>query len=155
LRSVPAVTKQRLLLALAVLFIAPILRAESVEGKMSVSATVLASARLTVQSQPAAVDVTAEDIERGYVDLDSPIVVSVRTNSRRGYLLQVANSDEAFSQIEISFGNTEMRVSHEGWVDRPYVSGGESIAMRARLRLSPLAQPGRRALPIEVTASPL
>jgi hypothetical protein len=131
------------------------LRGESVEGKMSVSATVLASARLTVESQPLAVDVTAEDIERGYVELDAPILLRVQTNSRRGYLLQVANSDEAFSQIEISFGNTEMRVSHESWVNRPYVRGGESIAMRARLRLSPLAQPGRRALPIEVTASAL
>jgi len=148
-------TKKSLLLASAVLFIAPMLRAESVEGKMSVSATVVASARLTVESQPGAVDVTAEDIERGYVDLDAPILLRVQTNSRRGYLLQVANSDDAFSQIEISFGNTEMRVAHEGWVDRPYVRGGESIAMRARLRLSPLAQPGRRALPIEVTASAL
>lgn len=148
-------TKKSLLLASAVLFIAPMLRAESVEGTMSVSATVVASARLTVESQPGAVDVTAEDIERGYVDLDAPILLRVQTNSRRGYLLQVANSDDAFSQIEISFGNTEMRVAHEGWVDRPYVRGGESIAMRARLRLSPLAQPGRHALPIEVTASAL
>lgn len=148
-------TKKSLLLASAVLFIAPMLHAESVEGTMSVSATVVASARLTVESQPGAVDVTAEDIERGYVDLDAPILLRVQTNSRRGYLLQVANSDDAFSQIEISFGNTEMRVAHEGWVDRPYVRGGESIAMRARLRLSPQAQPGRRALPIEVTASAL
>jgi hypothetical protein len=147
--------KKRLLLALAILFVAPMLRAESVEGTMSVSATVVASARLTVESQPLAVDVTAEDIERGYVELDAPIVLRVQTNSRRGYLLQVANSDEAFSHIEISFGDTEMRVAHEGWVDRPYVKGGESIAMRARLRLSPLAQPGRRALPIEVSASAL
>jgi len=148
-------TKKSLLLALAVLFIAPMLRGESVEATMSVSATVLASARLTVESQPVAVDVTAEDIERGYVELDAPILLRVQTNSRRGYLLQVANLDEAFSQIEISFGSTEMRVAHESWVDRPYVRGGESIAMRARLRLSPLAQPGRRALPIEVTASAL
>src|SRR5688500_6417304 len=106
-------TKRRLLLALAVLFIAPILRAESEEGTMSVSATVVASARLTVESQPLSVDVTAEDIERGYVELDAPILLSVRTNSRRGYLLQVANSDEAFSHIEISFGNSEMRVAQE------------------------------------------
>lgn len=122
---------------------------------MTVSATVLASAKLTVESQPLSVDVTAEDIQRGYVELDAPIRLRVQTNSRRGYLLQVANADEAFSQIELSFGNTEMRVAYEGWVERPYISGGESIAMRARLRLSPLAQPGRRGLPIELTASAL
>ena len=147
--------KRALLPVMAMFIAAGNLLADSVETKMVVSATVIASARLTVESQPLAVDVTQQDIERGYVELTTPIVVRVRTNSRSGYLLQVANVDEAFEQIEVAFGETEMRVTHEGWVNRPYVSGGESIAMHARLHLSPLAQPGRRALPIAVSASPL
>lgn len=147
---------RRILLTLALMMIVPALRAESVEGKMTVSAMVVASAKLTVESQPSAIEITAADIERGYVDLDTPILLRVQTNSRRGYLLQLSNTDESFSAIEISFGNTAMRVSsHETWVERPYVKGGESIAMHARLRLSPLAQPGRRTLPIDLTASAL
>ncbi|MGZ8833797.1 MAG: hypothetical protein ACXW19_11460 [Thermoanaerobaculia bacterium] len=147
---------RRILLTLALLMIVPALRAESVEGKMTVSAMVVASARLTVESQPSSIEITAADIARGYVELDAPIVLRVQTNSRRGYLLQVSNMDESFSEIEISFGNTAMRVaSHESWVERPYVKGGESIAMHARLRLSPMAQVGRRSLPIDLTASAL
>ncbi len=147
---------KRILLTLALLMMVPVLRAESVEGKMSVSAMVIASARLTVESQPSTIEITASDIDRGYVELDTPILLRVQTNSRRGYLLQVANTDESFSEIEINFGTTAMRVgSHETWVERPYVKGGETIAMHARLRLSPMAQPGRRALPIDLTASAL
>lgn len=148
--------RRRILLTIALLLFVPSLRAESVEGKMTVSAMVVASVRLTVQSQPSGIEITAGDIERGYVELDRPIMLRVQTNSRRGYLLQVSNMDESFSEIEISFGNTAMRVaSHETWVERPYVKGGESIAMHARLRLSPMAQPGRRTLPIDLSASAL
>ncbi len=130
--------------------------AESVSAPMTVSATVVARAKVTVESQPLAVDVTSADIERGYVDVEAPIVLRIQTNSRRGYLLQLAKSNDSFSEVEVSFGDTAIRVaSHESWIQRPYVSGGDSIAMRARLRLSPAAQPGRHALPIEVSASPL
>ena len=66
--------KRGILLAVVVLLITPVLCADSVSGQMSVSATVVGRARLAIESQPAAVDVTAEDIARGYVDVEAPIV---------------------------------------------------------------------------------
>lgn len=138
----------------ALLFVAP-LSAESVTAPMTVSVQVLARAVVSVDAAPASVEVTAEDISRGYVDVAAPILVRVRTNSRRGYLLQVDNVSEAFSMVELTMANASMNVTHESWIQRPYVSGGDLMNVQARLRLSPGATPGWHALPIAFSASPL
>ena len=138
----------------ALLFAAP-LSAESVTAPMTVSVQVLARAVVSVDAAPASVEVTAEDISRGYVDVAAPILVRVRTNSRRGYLLQVDNVSEAFSTVELTMANMSMNVTHESWIQRPYVSGGDLMNVQARLRLSPGTTPGWHALPIAFSASPL
>lgn len=140
--------------ALLLMLAAPAV-ADSASAQMQVSVQVLASVRVTIASQPDSVDVTEADLARGYVDVAAPIVVHARTNSRSGYLLQVSNGSDDFSAVELSFDATSMKVFAEGWVSRPYVRGGESISMSARLRLSPHATPGRYALPIAITATPL
>ncbi|MGZ5492776.1 MAG: hypothetical protein ACXW3E_04520 [Thermoanaerobaculia bacterium] len=138
----------------ALLFVAP-LSAESVTAPMTVSVQVLARAVVSVDAAPASIEVTAEDIRRGYVDVAAPIRVRVRTNSRRGYLLQVDNVSEAFSTVELTMANASMNVAHESWIQRPFVSGGDLMNVQARLRLSPGARPGSHALPIAFSASPL
>lgn len=130
--------------------------ADSTSANMQVSAQVIARAIVSVESQPASVTVTADDIARGYVDVEAPIVVRVRTNSRQGYLLQVENQSETFSSVELTGAEVEMHVgAHETWIQRPYVSGGDRLPMRARLHLSQLATPGSFSLPIAFNASPL
>ena len=149
------IARKWLLTSALLLVVAPPLQAESVSRTMTVSANVVASARLTVQSQPATINVTAEDIARGYVDVAEPIVVRIQTNSRQGYLLQVANADDNFRALELTFGETWMNVAYESFLQRPYVPGGESLVMRARLRLAPQAQAGVHRLPVAMTASAL
>lgn len=132
------------------------LRAGSGAASMHVSVQVMARAVVTVDSQPATVDVTADDISRGYVDVAAPIVVRVRTNSRAGYMLQVENSSETFASIELSTAGASLNVaSQEAWIQRPYVAGGDRMPMSARLRLAPNASAGSYALPITFSASPL
>jgi hypothetical protein len=139
----------------AALLLATPLAAESVNAPMTVSVQVIARAVLTMDSAPASVEVTAADISRGYVDVTAPIVVRVRTNSRRGYLLQVDNVSEAFSTAELTMTNASMNVTHESWIQRPYVAGGDLMSVQARLRLSPVATLGSHALPIAFSATPL
>lgn len=129
--------------------------AESFSASMQVSATVVARARVTVESQPAEIVVTAADIARGFVDVPAPVVWKAQTNSRRGYLLQVSTSSEIFPTVDLTFGATEMHVAGESWVQRPYVSGGERLTVKARLILSSVAVPGTYALPITISATPL
>ncbi|HEX9163814.1 MAG TPA: hypothetical protein VF980_19045 [Thermoanaerobaculia bacterium] len=117
---------------------------------------VVARAVVSVDSEPQSIEITPADIRRGYVDLDQPIVVRVRTNSRRGYMLQVNNDSETFSTIELALPNAAMTVSsHESWLQRPYVPGGDVMAVRARLHLAPGASAGRQPVPVAFTASPL
>ena len=143
------------LLAFVVLGTLPVL-AESSSANMQVSVQVIARAIVSIDSQPAAVTITEADIARGYVDVAAPIVVRVRTNSRQGYMLQVANQSETFSSIDLTSSNVEMNVgAHETWIQRPYIAGGDLMPMRARLHLSAAAAPGSFSLPIAFTASPL
>lgn len=130
--------------------------AESSSANMQVSVRVIARAIVSIDSQPSAVTITADDIARGYVDVPAPIVVRVRTNSRQGYMLQVEKLSDTFSSIELATTDVAMNVgAHESWIQRPYIAGGDLMPMRARLHLSPLATPGSIALPIAFNASPL
>ena len=141
---------------LALILVLPsVALAESASTSMQVSVTVLARALVTVDSQPASIEVTESDIERGYVDVAEPIVVRVRTNSRRGYLLSLANASDVFSAVEVSFADTSMRTSHESWIQRPYVPGGEALSLKTRLFLSRNTPPGTHALPIALSATPI
>lgn len=151
-RETPA---YRISIALVILLTAGIASAESSSTNMQITAQVIARAIVTIDNQPGAVDITEADIARGYVDVAAPLQWRGQTNSRRGYLLQVAKSGESFSAVDLTFGGTAMHVADESWVARPYVAGGESLSVNARLILSGATQPGRYALPISVSATPL
>lgn len=129
--------------------------ASSSSATMQVSVQVIARAIVTVDGQPSSVTITAGDLARGYVDIDSPILVHVRTNSRQGYMLQVDNVSDAFSSIEVSSGDVTMNVAHESWIQRPYVSGGDLLPIHARLHLAAGATAGSAPVSIAFNASPL
>ena len=144
-----------LLLSIASLLTVVPLFAGSVSATMNVSVSVLARAVVTVSSQPDVVTVTDADIARGYVDMATPISLLVRTNSRAGYLLQVDRSCDAFSAVELTFGDAAMSVSDQAWISRPYLPGGESLVMHARVRLAAGAQAGSYPLSMAISARPL
>lgn len=128
--------------------------AESESARMTVSATVIARAIIAIDSRPEVI-VTDSDVRQGYVDVAEPLQLRVRSNSRRGYLLQVAKTNDSFSAVELSFGNSRMVVAQEGWIARPAVSGGETVSAKMRVRLIPGTTAGRHPLPVEVSVQPL
>lgn len=145
-----------LLALVAALICAMPVFADSVSKQMTVSTRVIARAVVTVDLQPAAIVVTVEDVARGYVELTQPIQVRVRTNSRNGYVLQAEKTTEAFSTIELTNETTSMSVSsHETWLQRPYVAGGDVMSLRARLYLAPGTMPGAQAVPVAFSATPI
>lgn len=158
LRRVSLVNAQRIvvsLLAMTLLGTLPVYAA-STSTNVQVSVQVIARAIVSIDSQPASVTVTDADIARGYVDVTAPIVVRVRTNSRRGYVLQVENQSETFSSVELTSGEVQMSVAnHEAFLQRPYIAGGDLIPMHARLHLSQVATAGSFSLPVAFTASAL
>ena len=138
-----------------VLSSAAVANADSSTRTVQVTAQVVARAIVTVDRQPASIDVTEADIARGYLDVPTPLQWRGQTNSRRGYLLQVTNESDVFSAVNLAFAGTEMNVGQQSWVARPYVPGGESLTVQVRLILRASTQPGRHLLPISVSATPL
>ncbi|HEX6178809.1 MAG TPA: hypothetical protein VF057_10660 [Thermoanaerobaculia bacterium] len=128
--------------------------AESRSAEMTVSVQVVARAVVTSEQVPSVV-ITEADVARGFVDVAQPMQVHVKSNSPRGYLLQVAKTDESFAAVELSFDNARMNVAQESWIARPYVRGGETVNAKIRVRLAEGAMPGTHPLPVQVSASPL
>jgi len=143
-----------LLLTLVLIEAMPATAAE-VSATMRVSAYVMARAIVTIDGQVSTVSVTDADVARGYVDVVDPIVVRVRTNSRQGYILTVDNLSDRFTSVDLSSNNVSMHVNAQSFLQRPYISGGDVIPMRARLHLAPGTTAGQLPLSIAFNASPL
>lgn len=142
--------------ALLLTLIAAPVFAGSASATMNVSCSVIARAIMSVSSEPATVTVTEADVARGYMDVASPIVIQVRTNSRAGYLLQADRQASALGAVDLAFGDAAMTVSDtQSWISRPYVAGGEVLSMRARVHLDAGTQPGSYPLPIALSVRPL
>lgn len=129
------------------------LNAGSTSAPMTVSVQVIGRAILSIESAPRQIEITADDVARGYVDLPGSIILRVRTNSRSGYLLQASNAGPAFISAELSFGDATMKVVEESWIQRPYASGGDRLSIHARLRLAPMTTAGAYTLPLAFSAS--
>lgn len=128
--------------------------AASRSGTMQVSVTVVARAIVTVNQQPQDVTVTSDDLRRGYVEVASPFLVNVRTNSRSGYVLHMVNTDPLFASAEISSADFTMHVSSESIIARPYLPAGDALDLKVRLVLASGAREGRYGFPLAVDAAP-
>lgn len=140
-------------LALSALLLLPAstMMAESITAQMNVSVRVVAGAKVEMGSDALTID--EADVARGYVEVALPL--SVRTNSRQGYVLVIQNVSPVVAGAELVVGNAQVRVVAESFLQRPYVAGGERMEIRGRLQLTRDAQPGHYAHPIRVTATAL
>lgn len=125
-------------------------------ASMPVSAHVIARAVVSVERDLGGVHVTPADLERGFVDLPAPVELRVRTNSRRGYVLQFNNLSEAFTAIELRGNDVRIYVAEESYLQRTAVAGGgDRLVLSARVWLRPGSTPGRYDVPMMVQANPL
>jgi hypothetical protein len=145
----------RILGAIVAILVSAPLQAGSASAEMHVGVQVIARAIVTVDGQQS-IEITPADVSRGYVDATSPIVVRGRTNSRRGYMLAVEKTSDEFSAVKLEFPDASMSIgSHEVWIERPYVRGGEVVPVTVSLFLAPGITAGRHPMPISFNASPL
>src|SRR3989475_9261029 len=100
--------KQRtiLLSLLAMAVFLPTAYANSASVTMNVSVQVIARTIVTVGQQPAAINVTAKDVQRGYIDLPAAVAFQVRSNARNGYALQFEPVAGPFSRAHVKWGNS-------------------------------------------------
>lgn len=136
---------------------APLCAASSA-GQMNVSVQVIARTILTIDTQPAAVNVTSDDVARGYVDVPQAVAFRVRSNSREGYTLTFQPVTFPFAAAEVRWGAQRAVVEGGDWMSslsHPYQQGGSAGSLTVRLRLSAGVEPGSYAWPLQVAASSL
>jgi len=152
--------RQRRLAAVAVagVALAGALSAPAAAGdraRVEIQASVQARALIDRQRLPQAVVISAEDVQRGYVDLEQPVEIGIRTNHAAGVLLDLSlNSGnlEAVDVREASGG--ELRAAGV-YVPQPERGlRAHTVSLKVRLKLAPGAVPGTIAWPFSVSLSP-
>jgi hypothetical protein len=141
---------------LAILFCLPTAYAASTSTTMNVSVQVIGRTIVTVGQQPAAINVTVDDIHRGYIDVPAAVAFQVRSNARNGYVLEFEPIAGPFSQAHVKFGNSSAVVGAEGtWMTHAQQKGTVSSVLDVRLVLSADATPGSYAWPIRFDGNSL
>jgi hypothetical protein len=132
------------------------LAAASKSASLTVSVEVIARTIMTVDTQPASVDVTANDVARGYVELPNSVLFHVRSNATNGYVIQFQPVNGPFSRADVTLGSAQAAVGTDGaWLSQPYQRGTTSGSFSVRLMIAPGTQPGSYAWPVRFDAGSL
>lgn len=88
---------------------------------MNIRTRVLPIAKHTIIHQKNNLIITRADIERGYVDVQRAMILSIKTNSTNGYLLGFSVVNDLFRELRVLDGNNTYTVSRSGGeVHMPY-----------------------------------
>lgn len=124
-----------------------------------VSATVLKRASVKVLAQPTFIEITADDISRGYVDIPPVTRLDVQSNSLDGYTLDFTHEGEFARQIVVIGLGTEVQLGVGGGrVTQPAAGIGVTrkiLALGFRFVLANGARQGAYPWPVRVSVAPL
>ena len=109
---------------------------------------------IVMEHQVQAIDVSDEDVARGFVDVrgGSHIVVTTRTGGR--YALDFATRGIAFSSVQFEALGQAVALGAQGatLIEHDAPAGRTAIAIDYRFRLAPGTAPGTYAWPLEIVA---
>jgi hypothetical protein len=115
---------------------------------LNVVATVLTRASIEFQQLPHDVTVTAQDVARGYVDLE-PVEIGVQSNNPAGVRLRFVATSAQFIAVNLEGGGATLLLVQPGrGLQR------QKVSVRLRLNLAPSAVPGTIAYPVSVFLVP-
>jgi len=119
-----------------------------------VSATVLARASLETVSQPAMLEVSGDDVARGYLDVAAAYRVS--SNDPSGYMVRLAPRTGLTRSVEVAGLATSIVMTDQVVeVIQPAARRPQRLDLRFRLVLDANAVPGTYAMPVQVSVSVL
>ena len=155
--------RQRRLIAAAMLGLSAVFAgampstAAAAGAHLQVSARIMSYARLNSARMPAQVSISENDIRRGYVDLEQPIEIEVKTNNP-SIMLGVTLNSPLFQSATLSGASGASRVE-PGGVNIVMVNPGpgmrtQSLRFSVRLQLAGDAVPGVVAMPVGLYLSP-
>ncbi len=153
----PRPRSSALLWALLSLCAAAALNAGETRATLSVAVVVPPVSRLEIVSQSSTVQITAQDLQRGYLDLAEPTVLNVYSNDREGFALEVLPMSPAIQAIAVHGLGPEADLGAQGgriverWV-RPQAT---RLSLTFRLALAPNTVPGIYPWPLHLDIGPV
>ncbi len=88
---------------------------------LNVQARVIPVVKQTILHSESSLSITQADIERGYIEVQKGMVLSVKTNAINGYVMEFFTSNNLFNKVAVSDGdNTYALAGSGGEVHMPY-----------------------------------
>lgn len=130
---------------------------DQTQASLGVSATVVPVARLELTTREPELQLTAEDLVRGYIESPQPLHLTVYSNSRSGYALDVLPVSPLFSAMSVQGLGTDILLSAEGGTVTQRWSHPQKVSLELRFSfvLAEGVEPGRYAWPVRLAARPL
>lgn len=121
---------------------------------ITVSATVVARVSQSLIHQVSRLNVTEEDIRRGFIEIPSGTVLQIKTNNRTGYVLYFEGENELFKEVTVMDKERATILSpNGGFLYQPYSGDVEVKNLSYKLLLRENIQPGLYSWPMKVRAS--
>lgn len=120
--------------------------------RLAVSATILKRASLRVLAQPSAVEVTAADVTRGYVDVPAATRIAVRSNSPAGFQFEFASNGEFLRGVQVRGLGGNVQLGPDGGFVRHTIGRAVDTVLDLAFRfdLTPDARAGVYAWPLQI-----
>jgi hypothetical protein len=101
--------------------------------------------------------ISAQDVQRGYVEVTNPVTMHIASNSAAGYTLDVLPTNDVFTQVIVHGLDNEVALGAEGGMIVQRWQHAQTVALNLRFQfaLRQGVQPGEYAFPLHMTVRPL
>ena len=130
-------------------------RAGSVgSSTMRVTANVLPYLRLQVLKQVATLNVTPEDVARGYIDVPAATDLMARTNDRNGFSLSFDARSNLFRRAQVTGLGSGVELGPKGGIaHQPFAGTQMLMRLSYRFFLAPEVAPGSYPWPLQISST--
>ncbi|MEP6998386.1 MAG: hypothetical protein ABI900_12105 [Betaproteobacteria bacterium] len=129
-------------------------RAASGLSAMKVSANVLPYLRLQVLKQASTLNVTPEDVARGYIDVAAATDLMARTNDRNGFSLSFDARSGVFRKAQVTGLASGVEIGPEGGMTHQPFTGNQMLMhLSYRFFLAPEVGAGSYPWPLQISST--
>ncbi len=155
--------QNKLITAMLVLILtfSPFLKTYAEENKkvneIAISGSLEAHTALKIIYHTSEIEITPEDVNRGFIELPSAAQVEIQNFNLSGYIVLFKGLSGPFKEVIIEGLDQEIKVTSEGSVSLHPYHGRDPLMVKLKYKiiLSDDARPGKYKLPIEISVSPL
>lgn len=131
--------------------------AKDVHTDFAVTATVRAVANIELQSVPTDIEISAADLQRGFVEIAQPTQLIVRSNSQSGFALEVLTVAPMLSSMIVAGLDSDLYLGADGGtiVQRWQQPHAVKLTLKFRFALAPGLKVGDYPWPVRLAVRPL